>query len=289
MDETPQSDLENGSTAEASIGGTTQTTLDTVDYYDKVDEEQVHDQLPSVEEYKTNMTGAAGPPSPLMARVDMGTTGGGGEDDDVMIHDQLPTVDEYKASNGIVTQAADSGSSCKRKCCCTLFAILFVGLIASAILIPVAMMRDGEGARVRLFSRRQKVVDYLVEHSISDEEKLNTPGTPQYEAALWIADHDTYQMDIPDKPEDRFLERYVLALFYHATGGSRWRYNPNFMTGADVCDWNGETLSPNTANPIFMGVTGCKELITNDGVSKRYVRDIFLCKRVYFLYTYTVY
>eukprot|EP00339_Tiarina_fusa_P013090 CAMPEP_0116998386 /NCGR_PEP_ID=MMETSP0472-20121206/1476_1 /TAXON_ID=693140 ORGANISM="Tiarina fusus, Strain LIS" /NCGR_SAMPLE_ID=MMETSP0472 /ASSEMBLY_ACC=CAM_ASM_000603 /LENGTH=700 /DNA_ID=CAMNT_0004697523 /DNA_START=165 /DNA_END=2267 /DNA_ORIENTATION=- len=272
-----QSDLENGSAAGESFGGATQTTLDTVDYDNDNDEEHFHDQLPSVEEYKTNMTGAAGPSSPLKL-AEGEASPGGDEDDDAAIHDQLPTVEEYKASTGTVAQSADSGSSCKRKCFCTFFTILFVGLVASAIVIPIALTRDGEGSRVRLFSRRRKVVAYLADESISDKELLNTPGTPQYEAALWIADHDPLQMDLPgkDQPHYRFIERYVMALFFHATGGSGWRYNPNFLTGADVCDWNGVTLSANTGNPVFMGVTGCKELKTDDGASYRYVRDVFL-------------
>jgi hypothetical protein len=274
MDETPQSDVEHGRTTEGSVGGTTQTTLDTVDFDD--DDEQIHDQLPSVEEYKTNMTGAAGSPSPLAS-----TASAFPERGDETVHDQLPSVEEYKAATGTVTQPANSSSGIsKRTCFCTLAALLFVGLIVSAIVIPIAVTQDGEGARLSLISRRKMVLDYLIRLNISDEDKLNTPGTPQYEAALWIADHDAYRMKIPDgdSPHNRFVERYALAVFFHSTGGPRWRYDANFLKPTDVCDWNGETLTRTTGLPVSLGVTGCKEVVEDDGSTQLYARDIFLCK-----------
>jgi hypothetical protein len=142
-------------------------------------------------------------------------------------------------------------------------------------------MQDGEGARLSLIPRKQAVLDYLVRTGISDENLLKTPGTPQYEAALWIADHDAYRMKVPEgnSIDDRFLERYALAVFFHSTGGAtQWRYDANFLQPTDICDWNGLTLSPKTGNPMVLGVTGCKEVVDASGTSQLYARDISLCK-----------
>eukprot|EP00339_Tiarina_fusa_P021881 CAMPEP_0117073508 /NCGR_PEP_ID=MMETSP0472-20121206/51766_1 /TAXON_ID=693140 ORGANISM="Tiarina fusus, Strain LIS" /NCGR_SAMPLE_ID=MMETSP0472 /ASSEMBLY_ACC=CAM_ASM_000603 /LENGTH=681 /DNA_ID=CAMNT_0004798103 /DNA_START=62 /DNA_END=2108 /DNA_ORIENTATION=- len=254
MDMSLQSDLEHGSIAEDSFGGG--VTLDTVDI-DYEDDGNVHDQLPSVEEYKTNMVADGGSPN---------------EDADEATHD-LPTVEEYRATTGAAQQSKASSSGCKGTYFC-LFAALFA-LVASAILIPVIVLKDGEGARLSLIPRQEAVVDYLIQTGISSEDKLRTPGTPQYEAALWIADHDAYRMKIPNgnSLDDQLLERYALAVFFHSTGGpEQWRYVAvDTYLRLEWCD-----SIPNTGNPVLLGVTDCKEVVDSSGTRKKYARDIFL-------------
>jgi len=73
-------------------------------------------------------------------------------------------------------------------------------------------------------------------------------GTPAYKALDWIANRDSLKR----KPSDaRFVQRYVAAVFYYATGGDDWvdcsenheicrdRTSENFLSGTDECAWYG--------------------------------------------------
>ncbi len=54
---------------------------------------------------------------------------------------------------------------------------------------------------------------------ISDEEALDTEGTPQNEAFQWIVGGDPSYLC----PNDPMLsQRYSLAVFYYSTNGNRW-------------------------------------------------------------------
>jgi hypothetical protein len=72
--------------------------------------------------------------------------------------------------------------------------------------------------------------------------------SPQYAAALWIAAVDARRVDIPPllsasrsstSLEDYlFLQRYVLAILYFATGGlDQWVYTLRFMSASHECYW----------------------------------------------------
>jgi len=79
---------------------------------------------------------------------------------------------------------------------------------------------------------------------VSNPADLQTFGTPQYQAALWIANKDGIQMEIPaSKNYDAsfpFVQRYVLALFYYAMDGDNWTYKqtyPYYLNGKlQVCE-----------------------------------------------------
>jgi hypothetical protein len=249
-------DLENAD----SVGG------DTLASFNMEDEEQVHDQLPSLEEYKTNMTGAVSSP-----RGDNDTTTTGDEED-VAVHDQLPSVEEVKAS---MAPPKQTKNRCQ-KCLC-IFAVLFViAIIAVAIIVPTLVLTKDEynplriSSRradvdeynpLRISSRRADVVDYLLKLEISTEDHLSKPGTPQYDAATWIADDDAYYMPIPkgDTKHSRFVERYVMAVFYYSTGGPNWSYKMNFLEPLDICNWNQDFIT-SSGSRLRLGVNACGEV-----------------------------
>lgn len=79
-------------------------------------------------------------------------------------------------------------------------------------------------------------VDYVREFlsAFSDESELKRVGSPQYRASKWIADEDVLHLPI-DYPT--FVERYALAVFYFATGGPNWPLHLGFLTERSTCDW----------------------------------------------------
>ena len=69
--------------------------------------------------------------------------------------------------------------------------------------------------------------------------------SPQYKASLWLSTLDRRRLDIPDAGSTQtsldeyfFLQRYVLAVLFFATGGLKnWAYSLRFLTGSHECYW----------------------------------------------------
>ena len=79
------------------------------------------------------------------------------------------------------------------------------------------------------------------------EQDLNNTQSPQYRAALWMAEEDqhpttanlTYPLNQTSLDLLQFRQRYALATFYYATGGDEWKDQCNFLSPSlPVCDWN---------------------------------------------------
>ena len=94
-----------------------------------------------------------------------------------------------------------------------------------------------------LSERMLQTINMLIDAGITDRVALSHYGTPQYLAALWMADADPLQHNIPDArvdPEDSyyFLQRYVLVLLYYSTGGNEtWHNNLDFLSEHHECNW----------------------------------------------------
>ena len=79
------------------------------------------------------------------------------------------------------------------------------------------------------------------------EQDLTNPTSPQYRAALWMAEEDdhpatanlTYPLNQTSLNLLQFRQRYALVTFYYATNGDGWTDSCNFLTPSwHVCDWN---------------------------------------------------
>ena len=119
-------------------------------------------------------------------------------------------------------------------------------------------------------TRYEKTITYLVEAGVSSLASLEQDtDSPQYKAANWIANVDTYQIPLPDGidndtadqfvPHTRFTERYTLAVFYYATGGDNWKYGMRFMEPIDHCEWYQDFITT-SGNIVRLGVSECKTL-----------------------------
>lgn len=102
--------------------------------------------------------------------------------------------------------------------------------------------------------RLQDFMDYLAAQNISDAKALQKQGTPQYQAAEWIAKYDALQYDIPALGNTnntntyprpfRIVQRYILAVLYYATNSKGWTHTAEFLTNIDECDWNNVIAVP---------------------------------------------
>ena len=100
---------------------------------------------------------------------------------------------------------------------------------------------SGSGGPVSGVSRLRDVQKFLAV-KISDQDLLGALDTPQYKAALWIADQDELQMPVPSDPDNydtsfEFVQRYIMAVFYFALDGPNWTKQVDFLSSKDVCDW----------------------------------------------------
>jgi hypothetical protein len=109
------------------------------------------------------------------------------------------------------------------------------------------------------------------------EQALMNPESPQYRAALWMAEDDehpttaslSYPLNQTDLELLQFRQRYALVTFYYSTstGDTKWKDQCNFLTPSlHVCDWRCSWNSTN--NTIVADYFGLVWTATDDmGVS----------------------
>ena len=83
---------------------------------------------------------------------------------------------------------------------------------------------------------------WLLVNGISEAATFNDPTSPQFRALTFMAETDKMKLDMPDGAATTeegyaFLTRYVMTVFYYATGGTTWNYNLLFLSDNHVCDW----------------------------------------------------
>jgi hypothetical protein len=93
----------------------------------------------------------------------------------------------------------------------------------------------------------REFLNYLTTLSTSPKDLGTDLSAPQYRAAKWLVDEDTYNESSSLSIEDpKTLQRYALATLYFATGGNNWRLcgeksascgDTTWLTATDECDW----------------------------------------------------
>ena len=87
-----------------------------------------------------------------------------------------------------------------------------------------------------------QVITFLTNSDISSSVDLQKVDTPQYKAATWISNEDERELDIPESLDEddsyKFVQRYVMAVFYYALDGPNWPQQASSLTGEATCDWN---------------------------------------------------
>ena len=93
--------------------------------------------------------------------------------------------------------------------------------------------------------RRHKALASIIE--ASGVQNLLLKESPRLKAACWIMYDDSAKLSAGDP---RLLERYALAVLYHATQGMQWTRSTKWLTGAHEGKWEGITIS----RPTFLSV-----------------------------------
>lgn len=88
-----------------------------------------------------------------------------------------------------------------------------------------------------------QVASYLTQQDVSSLQVLETDGTPQNRAMIWMAEQDGADWAVPSAAITsmkgyQFATRYILAVFYYSTGGLNWEDQCTFLTATEVCDWH---------------------------------------------------
>ena len=83
--------------------------------------------------------------------------------------------------------------------------------------------------------RFQEIRRAVTHHS--SEEDLSNPRSPQSRALVWLSDSDRRQLNPNDR--EALVQRYALAVFFHATEGDGWYNNTGWLTGSHECGWFG--------------------------------------------------
>ena len=129
-------------------------------------------------------------------------------------------------------------------CVAPLLLIVMVSFSISHVLgkESKSSLRDSQDETI-ISERLFRIIELLTALGVSNQTALAVRGTPQNLAAQWMADVDPLQYQIP-KPgmtlDDsyHFIQRYVLVLLYHATGGTdTWRNDLDFLSDHHECSW----------------------------------------------------
>lgn len=133
-----------------------------------------------------------------------------------------------------------------------------------------------------------KTIEWLAEHDVSDIKSLTKEGSPQFKAARWISDKDEMNEEIPVLQDidanymqfnasaaeqhrahqlhtkyERFLQRYVLAVYYFSLGGPHWNEELGFLSGNHECAWF-QAETANDGAQYAVGVTCNDKLLVQD-------------------------
>jgi hypothetical protein len=84
-----------------------------------------------------------------------------------------------------------------------------------------------------------EIAEILLNNTATDAEALQDDSSPQFQAMRWLANYDPAVLDLDSTPAVVLVQRYVLAVFYFATGSEgRLSNELNFLSASSVCDWN---------------------------------------------------
>ena len=139
-------------------------------------------------------------------------------------------------------------------------------IVAVSIVVPVVLLVGGEPTVVELppsvapsgapsempsaaptSSTFSLLLEYFETLPITPAGLFEDRSAPQYQAALWLADEDTFLSEKGLQPGDpKMLQRYAIATFYYATGGDNWKLcgsnSPScgdtpWLDSSDECTW----------------------------------------------------
>ena len=103
----------------------------------------------------------------------------------------------------------------------------------------------------------QTITSIIKENGVTPDEGFNNTANPQYRAAEFLAETDTYVSDNQlMENHSKLIQRYILTVFYFSTGGDDWERCSRFDAGChggessylsdtSECDWKGIVCDSN--------------------------------------------
>jgi len=195
----------------------------------------------------------------------------------------LPDPDEYRRSMGMKKERpkrraqARSEYTKKRRKKLFLIVVVLALVIAVSVAVGVVVGRQesapaptvtgpSSAPTAKYNSKREHIAELASNNGWSDSVAVNQPGTPQFNAAVWLGDEDPLRLNVEDTPE--FRERYALAVLFYAwkgNGSTGWYQSRlKWMNQLDVCQWNTQ-LPTASGNSVTVGVkcqsTGAKRVV----------------------------
>ena len=172
-------------------------------------------------------------------------------------HDQLPNVEE--AMLWLNKQGGPKRKLNKQK---VLRALAFVLLLVGSIIFLKNMFTGvlglfhHEKQHEVLTDRTEQVVQFVLDHRLSNQPSILDAGSPQRRAAQFLADGDLYVTDDllkKDADYHKLAERYVLAVMWYSMNGDHWTHQLDFLSGNDHCHWH-KKFQTNSGNTVIQGV-----------------------------------
>lgn len=87
-----------------------------------------------------------------------------------------------------------------------------------------------DDVRERYESRLETFISTLYE----DFDEEISSCSPRNQALVWISSGEEYRFSYEEK-----VDRFALATFYAALGGTQWESNDNWFSSKSVCEWHG--------------------------------------------------
>ena len=197
----------------------------------------------------------------------------------------FPSVEEVRASNAGMSPGGSRrniwrGSSSsptrgttqtKKKNPWLLTLLIALPLIVLLIIVPAVVVsqnnKEEEQAAAIPPPTYEELVNFLVVNQISLNSTFAYSDSPQSKAARWLAEEDGARLSLPE-PNFRiydsymYMFRYVMAVNYYALNGPEWTKQLNFLSDADVCEWNDVAVVGDVVTRL--GVL-CQWVSTDDG------------------------
>ena len=118
---------------------------------------------------------------------------------------------------------------------------LLLLLILIVVILVIARKHAAQPAiSIEQTRKYNYFVDFISKSGITSVHHLVTEGTPQHAAVRWMAQEDTtLPTTVPTNQltDYRFVQRYVLAVFYFAMNGTAWNETATFLAPVHECAW----------------------------------------------------
>jgi Leucine-rich repeat (LRR) protein len=146
---------------------------------------------------------------------------------------------------------------------CALLLLIAIVVVCTMAAVTVHKNRNNNDAARNMDPIRfESIQQVLVDRGVSTMDDFNSKDSPQALALAWIVELDALQYDAN---HPRLVQRYVLAVFYFATGGgvvgtsrapAQWHSPLQFVTNVDECAWNEVVTMPQyVTQTLVMGVS----------------------------------